>query len=66
MSHQQPITERRIRFALIGCGRIALNHIVSLEQHADRVLPKPIDSRQLCELLVRSGTNEQPLIVQAG
>lgn len=30
------ITDRKIRFALIGCGRIANNHFGALEQHADR------------------------------
>lgn len=32
----QPITDRKIRFALVGCGRIAQNHIASLEAHRDR------------------------------
>ncbi|TDR80186.1 Gfo/Idh/MocA family protein [Paludibacterium purpuratum] len=31
-----PITGRKIRFALAGCGRIAANHFGSLEKHADR------------------------------
>ncbi|MDF0604365.1 Gfo/Idh/MocA family oxidoreductase [Neisseriaceae bacterium TC5R-5] len=31
-----PITDRKIRFALLGCGRIANNHFASLEQHAER------------------------------
>jgi UDP-N-acetyl-2-amino-2-deoxyglucuronate dehydrogenase len=31
-----PITDRKIRFALVGCGRIAKNHFGSLEKHADR------------------------------
>jgi UDP-N-acetyl-2-amino-2-deoxyglucuronate dehydrogenase len=29
----QPITGRRIRFALVGCGRISKNHIESLKKH---------------------------------
>lgn len=32
-----PITDRRLRFALVGCGRIAKNHFEALKQHADRV-----------------------------
>lgn len=32
-----PITDRKIRFALVGCGRIAKNHFAALKQHADRV-----------------------------
>jgi UDP-N-acetyl-2-amino-2-deoxyglucuronate dehydrogenase len=31
-----PIAGRRIRFALVGCGRIAGKHIEALERHADR------------------------------
>ncbi|PXX41718.1 oxidoreductase family protein, partial [Aquitalea magnusonii] len=30
------ISGRKIRFALVGCGRIANNHFGSLEKHADR------------------------------
>jgi len=29
-----PIRDRKIRFALTGCGRIAANHFAALEQHA--------------------------------
>ena len=31
-----PITERAIRFALVGCGRISANHIDALRAHAGR------------------------------
>jgi UDP-N-acetyl-2-amino-2-deoxyglucuronate dehydrogenase len=31
-----PIVDRPIRFALVGCGRIAANHIEALRQHAGR------------------------------
>jgi len=31
-----PITGRRLRFALVGCGRIANNHIAAFKQHAER------------------------------
>lgn len=31
-----PITNRKIRFALVGCGRIAKNHFSAIAQHADR------------------------------
>jgi UDP-N-acetyl-2-amino-2-deoxyglucuronate dehydrogenase len=31
-----PIVDRKIRFALVGCGRIAQNHFASLQKHADR------------------------------
>jgi predicted dehydrogenase len=31
-----PIQDRKIRFALVGCGRIANNHFDALRQHQDR------------------------------
>ncbi len=31
-----PILDRKIRFALVGCGRIAKNHIEALAKHAER------------------------------
>ncbi|MGO3931981.1 Gfo/Idh/MocA family protein [Rhodopseudomonas pseudopalustris] len=30
------ITDRKIRFALVGCGRIAQNHFMALKKHQDR------------------------------
>ncbi len=36
--HNYPtITDRKIRLALVGCGRIAANHFTSIEGHADNV-----------------------------
>ena len=32
----KPITDRRIRFALVGCGRIATNHIGAINAHGER------------------------------
>jgi UDP-N-acetyl-2-amino-2-deoxyglucuronate dehydrogenase len=31
-----PVTDRKVRFALIGCGRIASNHMESIAKHAER------------------------------
>jgi UDP-N-acetyl-2-amino-2-deoxyglucuronate dehydrogenase len=31
-----PVTERRIRFALVGCGRIANNHFSAIAEHHER------------------------------
>lgn len=31
-----PITDRKIRFGLVGCGRISKNHIGAIAQHGDR------------------------------
>jgi UDP-N-acetyl-2-amino-2-deoxyglucuronate dehydrogenase len=32
----KPITDRKIRFALVGCGRISTNHINAIKSHFDR------------------------------
>jgi len=34
--HRPPIHDRKLRFALVGCGRIAANHIESIERHGER------------------------------
>ena len=34
--HKPAITDRKIRFALVGCGRISANHIEAINRHADR------------------------------
>jgi UDP-N-acetyl-2-amino-2-deoxyglucuronate dehydrogenase len=47
-----PISNRKIRFALVGCGRISANHFNSIKQHAQRaelvavcdVHPKALDA----------------------
>ena len=31
-----PINDRKLRFALVGCGRIAANHFDSIERHGER------------------------------
>jgi len=36
IKYPAPITDRPIRFALAGCGRIAANHFGALEKHKDR------------------------------
>ena len=35
-SFPPPITNRKIRFAVVGCGRIATNHFNAIKQHAER------------------------------
>ncbi len=34
--YPDPILDRKIRFALVGCGRIAKNHFDSIRQHTDQ------------------------------
>lgn len=34
--HSKAINDRKIRFAVVGCGRISPNHFAALEKHADR------------------------------
>ena len=34
--HRPAIADRKIRFAVLGCGRIAGNHIEAIQKHADR------------------------------
>ncbi|MCW5603845.1 MAG: Gfo/Idh/MocA family oxidoreductase [Burkholderiales bacterium] len=36
IQYSPSITDRKIRFALVGCGRISKNHIAALKKHADR------------------------------
>ena len=35
-AHRPPVTDRKVRFAVLGCGRIAGNHIEAIHKHADR------------------------------
>lgn len=37
MHHYAPITGRKIRMAVVGCGRISKNHFESIEKHADQL-----------------------------
>lgn len=36
MSQAPIISDRKIRFALVGCGRIAQNHFAAINQHSER------------------------------
>lgn len=37
MYNYPAITDRKIRLALVGCGRIAANHFGAIEKHTDSV-----------------------------
>jgi len=49
------------RFVFVSGGGVTERSRRFLEQHAERVLPKPIDSHQLCELLDRGTTRDQAI-----
>jgi CheY-like chemotaxis protein len=49
------------RFVFISGGGVTERSRKFLEAHADRVLPKPIDNRQLRELLVRCEPSAAPI-----
>ena len=55
---QPPITGRRIRFALVGCGRIAPRHLQALERHsadAELVAVCDVDPTALERTVARTG-----------
>ncbi|MBX3606839.1 MAG: Gfo/Idh/MocA family oxidoreductase [Piscinibacter sp.] len=55
---RNPIAERKIRFALVGCGRIAGNHFEALKAHAERcelVDVCDIDPKALAAAVERTG-----------
>jgi UDP-N-acetyl-2-amino-2-deoxyglucuronate dehydrogenase len=37
MQNYTPITDRKLRIALVGCGRIAANHFGAMEGHGDNI-----------------------------
>jgi len=58
MHAYKPITGRRIRFAVVGCGRIAKNNIAALKQHdseAEIVAVCDIDPAALAEAQAATG-----------
>ncbi len=62
-----PISNRRIRFALVGCGRIAEKHIEALERHRERaelVAVCDSDSGALERAVARTGVAGFPSLEQ--
>ena len=58
IQYPPPILDRRVRFALVGCGRISQNHLNALVQHAERaelVAVCDIDRRALSQAANASG-----------
>ena len=55
---QEPGKDRRIRFALVGCGRIAKNHFGAIKAHAKRCDLVDVcdsDSARLAEAVAETG-----------
>src|SRR6516225_2011686 len=53
-----PITGRKIRFALIGCGRIAQNHFEAVKKHGERaelVAVADVDAEALNAAVAKTG-----------
>jgi len=58
IQYPPPILDRRIRFALVGCGRISQNHLNAVAQHPERaelVAVCDIDRRALSQAVSASG-----------
>jgi len=36
LKYPAPVTDRKLRFAIVGCGRIARNHMAAIKEHAAR------------------------------
>jgi UDP-N-acetyl-2-amino-2-deoxyglucuronate dehydrogenase len=53
-----PVQGRKVRFALIGCGRIAQNHIEAIQRHAERaelVAACDTDAQALAAAVAKTG-----------
>jgi len=58
LSYPPPIVDRKIRFALAGCGRISANHLAAIEKHADRaqlVAVCDVDQKALDAAVAKTG-----------
>lgn len=65
--HRPPITERKVRFALVGCGRIAANHFEAIERHAERcelVDVCDVDAAALAAAVQRTGAQGHASLVR--
>ena len=58
-----PVTDRKVRFALVGCGRIAANHMESIVKHGERaelVAVCDTDPAKLAAAVERTGARGYP------
>ncbi len=56
--HHSPVKDRKVRFAIVGCGRIAQSHFAAVAQHADRAeitAVCDIDSAALSRAVEKTG-----------
>jgi len=54
----KPVTDRKIRFALVGCGRIAASHIAAIKAHHERcelVDVCDVDASVLADAVAKTG-----------
>ena len=58
-----PVTDRKVRFALVGCGRIAANHMESIVKHGERAELAAVvdtDPAKLAAAVERTGARGYP------
>jgi len=58
LKYPAPVTDRKLRFAIVGCGRIARNHMAALKEHAARtevVAVCDTDTAALQEAMIITG-----------
>jgi UDP-N-acetyl-2-amino-2-deoxyglucuronate dehydrogenase len=63
------VRDRRIRFALVGCGRISANHFDALDRHKERaelVGVCDVDPEALTRAQARTGAPASPPAALAG
>ena len=59
------IVDRKIRFAVLGCGRIASNHVDAIQKHADRCELAAVcdtDPAALAAMVARTGASGFPTL----
>jgi UDP-N-acetyl-2-amino-2-deoxyglucuronate dehydrogenase len=62
-----PITESKIRIALIGCGRISANHFDAIEKHKSRVQLVDVcdtDTEALKQVIIRTNAKGHPSLTE--
>jgi UDP-N-acetyl-2-amino-2-deoxyglucuronate dehydrogenase len=65
--YPEPIVDRRIRFALAGCGRISANHFAAIEKHGERVELTDIcdtDPQALAKAVERTKARGHPTLAR--